>query len=68
MLLCAIVIITLPFKGVMWAYNHAPRPIALIMEKLGMLAISPFLAMLYLGCLFFTPIGIFIFLVLILCN
>lgn len=52
----------------MWAYNHAPRPIAIIMEKLGILAISPFLAMAYLGCLFFTPIGFFIILVLVLCN
>ena len=52
----------------MWAYNHAPRPIALIMEKLGMLAISPFLAMLYLGCLFFTPIGFIIVLILVLCT
>lgn len=53
-----IAIIALPFQGVQWIYDHSPRPAQRVMDKLGILAASPVIGMMYLGCLLLTPTGI----------
>ena len=53
-----ITLLSLPFKGVNWVYEHCPPRIQKILEKIGFLAVSPIIGMMYLGCILLTPLGI----------
>ena len=63
-----ITLLSLPFKGVNWVYEHCPPRIQNILEKLGLLAVSPMIGMMYLGCILLTPLGFFITIIILVAK